>query len=158
MQNPLYIELANKIAVMIDEGIYKTGDKLPSLRSIHRQKGVSVGTILQAFIYLQDKGFITSREKSGYFVNYQSKQHLQFPKTVPLSISERTVHIDKLLKKLRKEGSGKNFVSFANALPDHRLLPFNSIKRAIQTISRDISGSYLSLEEPKGNKQLRGMI
>jgi DNA-binding transcriptional MocR family regulator len=158
MQNPLYIELANKIAVMIDEGIYKTGDKLPSLRSIHRQKGISVGTILQAFIYLQDKGFITSREKSGYFVNYQSKQHLQFPKTIPVSISERTVHIDKLLKKLRKEGSGKNFVSFANALPDHRLLPFNSIKRAIQTISRDISGSYLSLEEPKGNKQLRGVI
>ena len=158
MQDSLYIDLANKIAVMIDEGVYKAGEKLPSLRSIHKQRGISIGTILQAFIYLQDRGMITSKEKSGYFVNYQPKQPLQFPKTIPVSLSERTVHIDRLLKKLRKEGSGKHFVSFANALPDHRLLPFNSIKRSIQTISRDISGSYLSLEEPKGNRQLRGMI
>ncbi|HWK07896.1 MAG TPA: PLP-dependent aminotransferase family protein [Puia sp.] len=158
MQEPIYVGLAKKMSAMIEKGVYKAGDKLPSLRSIHKQSGISIGTILQAFIYLQDKGLVSSRKKSGYFVNYQSKQHLPLPQTIPVSLSERTVHTDKLLQKLRKEGSGKNFVSFANALPDHRLLPFNSIKRAIQNGSRNISGSYLSLEEPKGSSQLREAI
>jgi len=38
MKEPVYITLANKIAKMIDSGIYKPGDKLPfslSERSVH---------------------------------------------------------------------------------------------------------------------------
>jgi len=158
MREPLYIDLAKRINVMIDKGIYKAGDKLPSLRSLHKENGISIGTILQAFIHLQDKGLVSSREKSGYFVNPPSGKQLPLPETIPVTLSERTVHIDQLLQKLRREGSGKNFVSFGNAIPDHRLLPFNSIKRAIQNGSRDTSGSYLSIAEAKGNKPLREMI
>ncbi|MDR3716173.1 MAG: PLP-dependent aminotransferase family protein [Puia sp.] len=158
MKEPVYIELANKIAQLIDSGIYKPEDKLPSLRSLHKENGLSVGTILQAFNHLADKGLITSREKSGYFVSHRSGKKLPVPLPLPASLSERTVHIDNLLQKLRRDGKGKHFVSFANALPDHRLLPFNSIKRAIQNTSRDTSGGYLALEQRKGNLRLREEI
>jgi DNA-binding transcriptional MocR family regulator len=155
---PIYIDMADKIASMIENDVYKAGDKLPSLRSLQKENGISVGTILQAFNHLIDKGLITSREKSGYFVSYRSKRKLPPPQTLLVSLSARTVRIDQLLQKLRDSGSGKDFVSFANALPDHRLLPFNGIKRAIQNVSRDISGSYLALEERKGNLKLREEI
>jgi len=158
MKEPIYLDMANKLASMIEENVYKAGEKLPSLRSLHRQNGISIGTVLQAFNHLADKGLITSREKSGYFVSYGFKRKLPPPQTIPASLSERTVRIDRLLQKLRADGTGKDFVSFANALPDHRLLPFNGIKRALQTVSRDISGSYLAIEERKGNVQLREEI
>jgi len=80
------------------------------------------------------------------------------PRALPASLSERSVHIDQLLKKLRVNGTSRNFVTFANALPDDRLLPFNSIKRAIQQTSRDISGDYLKLEDHMGNLGLRQEI
>jgi len=143
---------------MVDSGIYKAEDKLPSLRSLHKENGLSIGTILQSFNYLIDKGLITSREKSGYFVNHRPGKKLPVPQALPVSLSERSVHIDKLLRKLRADGVGRNFVSFANAQPDNRLLPFNSIKRVIQQTSRDVSGSYLMLESRYGNVQLREEI
>jgi DNA-binding transcriptional MocR family regulator len=150
--------MADMLASMIGDEVYKPGEKLPSLRRLHKENGVSIGTVLQAFNHLIDKGLITSREKSGYFVRHMSKRKLSPPQTIPASLSERTVHIDKLLQKLRADGIGRDFVSFANALPDHRLLPFNGIKRALQTVSRDASGSYLAIEERRGNIQLREEI
>jgi len=158
MKEPIYVDMANKLASMIEESVYKAGEKLPSLRSLHKQNGISIGTVLQAFNHLADKGLITSKEKSGYFVSYSSKRRLPPPQTIPASLSERTVRIDRLLQRLRADGTGKDFVSFANALPDHRLLPFNAIKRSIQNVSRDISGSYLAMEERKGNAELREEI
>jgi DNA-binding transcriptional MocR family regulator len=155
MEEPIYINMANKIASMIESDVYKVGDKLPSLRSLHKEHGLSIGTILQSFNHLIDKGLISSKEKSGYFVSYRSKRKLPLPQTIPAALSSRAVHIDQLLQKLRKDSDGKDFVSFANALPDHRLLPFNSIKRVIQNVSRDISGSYLAFEQRKGNLKLR---
>jgi DNA-binding transcriptional MocR family regulator len=158
MKEPLYLELAGRFAGMIEDGVFKAGEKLPSLRTIHKENNASIGTVLQAFNHLQDLGLITAREKSGYFVSLRQGEPSALPETVPLSLSEQAVHIDSLLRKLRKEGSAKGFVSFSNALPDHRLLPFNGIKRVIQQISRDTSGSYLSMEDSVGNQQLREAI
>jgi DNA-binding transcriptional MocR family regulator len=158
MKEPVYITFANKIGSMIDSGIYKAEDKLPSVRVLHKENGLSIGTVLQAFNYLMDKGLVISREKSGYFVNHKICKKLPLPRALPASLSERSVHIDQLLKKLRVNGMSRNFVTFANALPDNRLLPFNSIKRAIQQTSRDISGDYLKLESHMGNLGLRQEI
>jgi DNA-binding transcriptional MocR family regulator len=158
MQETLYMELAKKVAHLIEKGVYKAGERLPSLRNIHKENGISIGTVLQAFTHLQDLGLITAQEKSGYFVSYQPKQQLSLPKTTPVSLSEKTVHIDNLLRRLRKDKPGKSFTSFANALPDHQLLPYNGIKRAIQQVSRDSSGSYLELANPRGMQNLREAI
>lgn len=158
MQEPLYLSFAKKINGLIDKGVYKAGEKLPSLRHLHQESGLSIGTVLQAFNHLLDTGIITAKEKSGYFVSYQQQQSLPLPQTVPVTLSEKTVRIDALLKKLRKEKTDKHFISFANALPDHRLLPFNGIKRAIQQISRDVSGDYLSIEDGPGFLPLRQAI
>jgi len=158
MHEPRYISLANKLAAIISNGIYKAGDKLPSLRSLAGDHGLSVGTVLQAFNHLVDKGLVTSKEKSGYFVSYRLNTRLPQPQTVPIALVSRSVHIDRLLQRLKDDSTGKGFVSFANALPHHRLLPFNAIKRAIQEVSRDASGIYLAMEERRGYLNLREEI
>lgn len=158
MKEPVYISFAHKLTEMIDSGVFKPGDKLPSIRSLHQKKGLSIGTILQSFNYLMEKGLIVSKVKSGYFVQDISGKGKPLPEVIPVSLSAKDVHIDRLLQKLPHDGTDKQFVSFTNALPDNRLLPFNSIKRFIQQTSRDASGSYLGLENRYGNKQLREEI
>jgi DNA-binding transcriptional MocR family regulator len=158
MQQPIYKQLADTLAALIEKGVYPPGGKLPSLRSIHHEQGISIGTILQAFNHLQDIGLITSREKSGYFVSDRPLHSLPLPQSIPSSFSPQTIRIDNVLRKLKKSPPGNHFVSFANALPDHRLLPFNTIKRSIQQISRDAGAAYLELEEANGNPELRAAI
>lgn len=158
MKEPAYVVFASKLAHMIDAGIYAAETKLPSIRRLHRENGLSITTILQAFNYLADKGLVVSKERSGYFVARRYGQKLPLQRALPLSFSESSVYIDQLLQKLHVSGTGRNFVSFATAVPDNRLLPFNRIKRAIQETSKDISGSYLKPESRNGNEQLRQEI
>lgn len=102
MKEPAYISFANKLAEMIDSGVFKPGDKLPSIRSLHQKKGLSIGTILQSFNYLMDKGMIVSKEKSGYFVLDNSGKEIPLPRVMPVSLSAKSVHIDCLLKNYRR--------------------------------------------------------
>ena len=67
----LYQEIARTIACQIKKGVWKAGEKLPSLRTISNENGVSLNTAIQAYYELEKDGFIISRPKSGYIVNYK---------------------------------------------------------------------------------------
>jgi len=158
MEDLLYINVAKKMEQLIRNGVYQPGDKLPSLRTVHLQQGVSIGTALQAYYHLLDKGVIRAREKSGYFVTRPVIPEHPLPRSVRPSLSQRSVTIDKQMQRLRIETASRNFVSFANAIPDGQLLPLTSISRAIQQVLRDPGAGYLSYEDPKGNLALRRAI
>ncbi len=61
----LYRELKNKIL----SGQYVPNQKIPSKRTLSDRYGVSVITVEKALYLLIEEGYITSKEKSGYFVS-----------------------------------------------------------------------------------------
>jgi DNA-binding transcriptional MocR family regulator len=65
---PLYQRLAAQIERAITSGALRAGDRLPSVRQISQQQGVSVSTALQALRHLENHGAVQARPKSGYFV------------------------------------------------------------------------------------------
>ena len=65
-----YINLYETIRKDIEAGLYASGSKLPSKRTIARDFGVSVITAEHALQLLSDEGYVTPRERSGYFVTY----------------------------------------------------------------------------------------
>jgi DNA-binding transcriptional MocR family regulator len=158
MNNLLFVQIAAKIESLITDGTYQPGDKLPSLREIQHLHGVSVGTALQSYIYLCDKGLIVAREKSGYFVTRKSATPLDIPMSVALIVDRRKVNINATLQRSRHETKHKDFVSFFSAAPGVDMLPFNSIKRSLQNVSRNLQGDYMLYESPIGNKKLRDLI
>lgn len=60
--------LADAIARQIGEGLYKAGEKLPSLRELAQLHGCAKNTIVAAFEMLVARGLIDPRRGSGYFV------------------------------------------------------------------------------------------
>ena len=64
----LYEELADDLAMLIDQGTLRTGDRLPSVRRLSRQRGVSVSTVLQAYLQLESRGVVETRPQSGHYV------------------------------------------------------------------------------------------
>ena len=65
---PLYIQLYRHIKEEILLGNIKVGEKLPSLRGIAEESGLSVTTTGQAYNQLLTEGYIISKPQSGYFV------------------------------------------------------------------------------------------
>lgn len=153
-----YLEVAGKLEEQIRKRMFLPGDKLPSLRTIHLQQSVSIGTALEAYNHLLDKGVIVARERSGYFVSRRAIAGNVLPKVVAPSLTEQRVHIDKRLQQLWKVSPAKSFVSFAGAIPDPQLLPMTSLKRAMAEALREPEAGFLTYEDPKGNLPLRNAI
>src|SRR5579872_2616012 len=65
---PLYVQIAESIVVQIENGNLRVGEKAPSLRRLSKQKRVSISTALQAYLWLESRGHLEARPKSGFFV------------------------------------------------------------------------------------------
>src|ERR1700745_4220281 len=84
----IYLQVAEGLEKMIGEEILKIGDKLPSVRVLSEEYGISMGTAFQAYYHLEGKGLVESRPKSGYYVRFNHKRFPDLPKMrVPESIS-----------------------------------------------------------------------
>ena len=69
MENTLYKKIFHALKHAIDTGIIRSGERIPSIREIEKQYGVSAITARRVFKELKLSGLITRREGVGYFVS-----------------------------------------------------------------------------------------
>ena len=58
MDNPLnhiYLRISDMLEQQINSGTLKIGDRLPSVRVMCKEQGVSMSTVLQAYYHLEAK-------------------------------------------------------------------------------------------------------
>lgn len=65
---PLYRCVADRICALIENGTYKPGDRLPSIRELSRQMRVSLNTVKNAYDVLEAARLVEPRPQSGYYV------------------------------------------------------------------------------------------
>ena len=63
----LYVQLYEHLKEEISEGHIRTGERLPSLRSMAKTLGVSVTTVKIAYDQLMVEGYLVSRPQSGFY-------------------------------------------------------------------------------------------
>ena len=66
--SPLYMQLYQGIRALIVSGELAAGERLPSKKKLAAHLQVSVKTVENAYFQLALEGYVTSREKVGYFV------------------------------------------------------------------------------------------
>ena len=64
----LYLQIAQTLAASIRAGVLGRGERLPSLRDLAAQHGVSLSTAVQAYRALEDMRLVETRPRSGFFV------------------------------------------------------------------------------------------
>ena len=74
---PIYQQIVSQIKAMIIQGVLKTGDGMPSMRSLAKSLHVSVITAQHAYEDLQRDGFIETVPGKGTFVAAQNKDFLK---------------------------------------------------------------------------------
>lgn len=71
---PLYRRLAQRLWDGIEQAAMAEGTRLPSVRTLAAQHGVSLTTALQALRWLETRGHIEARPRSGYFVAKRTRR------------------------------------------------------------------------------------
>lgn len=73
---PIYLQLMERIRQDIVSGIYKPGDKLPSVRELAMDAAVNPNTMQKALSELERSDIVSSRRTSGRFIT-EDKEMLQ---------------------------------------------------------------------------------
>lgn len=66
---PIYLQLMERIQQDIISGIYKPGDKLPSVRDLALDASVNPNTMQKALAELERSGLVYSQRTSGRFIS-----------------------------------------------------------------------------------------
>jgi len=65
---PIYLQLMDHVKRQIIAGIYRAGDKLPSVRDLAVDAAVNPNTMQKALGELEREGFLYSQRTSGRFI------------------------------------------------------------------------------------------
>ncbi|MBE6597017.1 MAG: GntR family transcriptional regulator [Ruminococcaceae bacterium] len=66
----VYVEIAERYKEYIKLGIFKNGDKLPSVREAAVELGVNPNTIARAYALLEEDGLVCALPKKGAYVTF----------------------------------------------------------------------------------------
>jgi DNA-binding transcriptional MocR family regulator len=134
-QTPLYQRLAAQIERGIASGALGAGDRLPSVRQLSQQHGVSMSTALQAFRHLENHGVVQARPKSGYFVAPRTPA-LPEP-LLDLRMEDATlVSIDQVLHEFLTIVNDPLALPSFHAAPARSLLPEAKLQHLLASVNR----------------------
>ena len=85
---PIYIQLASKIQSDIISGVYKPGDKLPSVRDLAMDAAVNPNTMQKALTELERGGLIYTQRTSGRFIS----EDLQKVSAMKAALAREQIH------------------------------------------------------------------
>ncbi|UAJ74615.1 PLP-dependent aminotransferase family protein (plasmid) [Synechocystis sp. PCC 7339] len=150
----LYQTVADQIHGLISEGTFQPGDRLPSVRKLHRQWSVSISTVLEAYRLLEDRGLIEARPQSGYFV----KTILNFLPDEPSPSTPQSADnpVDTSLAfRVNNSMLKPGIIGLGAAIAGSNLLPIATLNRLMGQVLRakpEVAHRYSS---PQGCEELR---
>ncbi|WP_263139449.1 PLP-dependent aminotransferase family protein [Pseudomonas sp. RIT-PI-AD] len=139
----LYASLAETLGARIQQGFYRPGDRLPSVRALSLEHGVSLTTVQQAYRLLEENGLAAPRPKSGYFVpaNRETPALPAITRTAPrpLEISQWEQVVE-LIRTVPRD----DVVQLGRGMPDIGSPTLRPLLRSLSRISRrqDMRGLY----------------
>ncbi|AGF54648.1 MULTISPECIES: GntR family transcriptional regulator [Clostridium] len=95
---PIYMQLMEQIQLRIVSGIYKAGEKLPSVRDMAGDAAVNPNTMQKALTELERTGLVFSQRTSGRFIT----EDIEMIKDIRNNLAQE--QIEKFLYNMRKIG------------------------------------------------------
>lgn len=128
---PVYIQIKDYLKDMILRGMLRRGEKLPSTREMSSILNVSRNTIICAYEFLQDEGFIYMKKGRGAFVSdvnidFQEKWNVDWEN----EINDYARASEKLDIVKHEKRWKKGMISFKSIAPDEELFEVEEFKKA----------------------------
>ena len=153
-----YEQLADLIVDLIDKGTLTPGTRLPSVRAMSKEHGLSISTVLQAYRWLEDRGVLVARPQSGFYVAATRGGMLELPSASRLRSNASTVSISGAVAALLEHASNSTLVPLGCAVPDAALLQSQRLDFALARAARQHGARYNVYGAPRGELRLRREI
>jgi DNA-binding transcriptional MocR family regulator len=135
IEQPLYQTLASQLAGLIESGGLKPAQRVPSVRRLAVQRGVSITTAVASLRLLEERGLIEARPKSGYFV---AQRNTRLPEPVPVELPRRArlVGTQAMLKRLADASLNSAVAPLGQGVPDPALFPQAALRSSLMQVAR----------------------
>jgi DNA-binding transcriptional MocR family regulator len=154
----LYEKLADDIEALVTQGVYRPGEKIPSVRRTSQHHRLSITTVLRAYALLESRGVIESRPQSGYIVRPQGPAvAAELAPSKPLAISA-SVDVSRLVLSTLRSIRSDEAVPLGSPYPDPSAFPYQRINQYANAIARRPGLWHGSEELPPGARPLIGQI
>lgn len=160
-REPLSLQVYRGLRKAILDGVFHSGQKLPSTRSLAEQVGVSRTVALMAYEQLLAEGFATGRTGSGTYVSksvaVRRPAHRRSPKVTlsrfgnAASVASRKIH-------LPSQAARPHAYDFAFGISDVETFPFQAWRRILLRCARKTRVAQLDYASPGGWFPLREAI
>src|SRR3954468_2888957 len=153
----LYEHLADELGQAIDRGALRAGDRLPSVRRLAQERSVSVATVLEAYLRLENAGLIEVRPKSGHFVRRRGMLTAE-PRTPRACATPSRVTVSDAYTKILSAMRDPELLPFGCATIDPSYLPIAALNRIITQVTREMTTVGARYEGAPGLLTLRRQI
>jgi DNA-binding transcriptional MocR family regulator len=154
----LYEDLATHLAGLVADGTLRPGDRLPSVRQLSLQRSVSVSTVLQAYLLLENRGVVETRPQSGHYVRTPRGAPVLEPRPPRLSSQATRVTVSDLVARVYGAQRNPKIVPFGAATVSPVLLPTEKLNRRMSAVAREAGGAGVAYDIPPGCLALRRQI
>jgi DNA-binding transcriptional MocR family regulator len=156
---PRYRQIAHHLGDLIQRGTYAPGDRLPSIRKLSRQLGVSITTIQAAYDLLTLQGSVVPQPQRGYFIGDISKNSSSL---IDDGICRQAVAVSSRDVSFRGQiianAESLRYGALGAALPDPSLLPEERLGQILRQISRNEPHLTTSYNVSAGDARLRQAV
>ncbi|WP_411679916.1 PLP-dependent aminotransferase family protein [Clostridium thailandense] len=130
-ETPVYVQIKNYISDMILRGMLRSGEKLPSTRELSSILSISRNTVISAYEFLVDEGFIYMEKGKGAFVSdvkvdIQEKWNMDWSNQIN-DYARFAEDLDIIKHETKWK---KGMVSFKSIAPDESLFDVEEFKKA----------------------------
>ncbi|RLM27457.1 GntR family transcriptional regulator [Brenneria alni] len=152
-----YQYLASLLQQRIEQGLYQSGERLPSVRALSSEHGVSISTVQQAYHLLEARQLIMPQPRSGYFVAPRKATPPMPELTRP---AQRPVEITQWesVRELFNNGPEKNRFNFGSGTPDVSQSTVKPLWKALNRLCQHQDERVLNYDNMYGVPELREQV
>jgi DNA-binding transcriptional MocR family regulator len=153
-----YQVLAEEAAQRIRSGSLKPGDRLPSVREVREQRGLSASTVFSAYYSLESQGLVEARNRSGYYVTAHALAERAEPVISAPQADAMDVDVFDLVFEVLTRARQRDMVPLGSAFPSPELFPLDKIARVLGRAMRQMDPWQTLQDLSPGNDELRHQI
>ncbi|WP_144372102.1 PLP-dependent aminotransferase family protein [Vogesella urethralis] len=157
-QDTLYMQLVNEWTALIQRGVLRPGEKMPSVRKACAQYQVSPATILAAYRLMEERGLVEARPQSGFYVRTQTRlplPHMRRQSGTVATGDEVLDNIELVLAAQQQPG----YLDLSMASPrGGDFYPTTRLKHILHKLSREQPTLATDYSYPPGAQSLREQV
>ncbi|HSB66944.1 MAG TPA: GntR family transcriptional regulator, partial [Anaerolineales bacterium] len=134
----LYEQVASELAELIRQGTFRPGERIPSVRQLSRQRKISITTVLEAYMLLENQGLIETRPQSGYYVRAKLPHLLPEPEMSTPVQDPTLVSVRELVMMVLRDSTNPDLIQLGAAIPNTELVMPAKLNRIMASLPRQV--------------------